>query len=225
MTFDYGNNIGNTPSTPGFADAFAFPVSCPRTFVRSFARQRPISVGRSLRRPGRTSFGPMIAAGYVSGDDASLRRWIDWPASESSFQGSAGAHLLARLRGTSPTSAWPSTIWCDSGELSAPIVIGRDHLDSGSVASPNRETESMRDGSDAIADWPILNALVNTAAGASRGSRSTTAEASASATLSMPAWWSWPMAPTRRRNDFNRTDHRPGHGRHAPRRCRLSTKQ
>ena len=74
-----------------------------------------------------------------------------------------------------------------SGELKAPIVIGRDHLDCGSVASPNRETEAMRDGSDAVSDWPLLNALLNTAGGAT-WVRSTTAAASAWATRSMPAW-------------------------------------
>ena len=80
--------------------------------------------------------------------------------------GTAGAHLLARLRRARAVSAWRSTIWCAAARSSAPIVIGRDHLDTGSVASPNRETEGMRDGSDAIADWPILNALLNTSSGA-----------------------------------------------------------
>ena len=72
--------------------------------------------------------------------------------------------------------------------MSAPIVIGRDHLDTGSVASPFRETEAMKDGSDAIADWPILNALLSTAVGRVAGCRCTTAAASASATRSTPAW-------------------------------------
>ena len=80
-----------------------------------------------------------------------------------------------------------------AGEVKAPIVIGRDHLDTGSVASPFRETEAMRDGSDAIADWPLLNALVNTAAGAS-GCASTTAAGSGSATRCTPAWWWSPTA-------------------------------
>ena len=102
--------------------------------------------------------------------------------------------------------------------MKAPIVIGRDHLDSGSVASPNRETESMKDGSDAIADWPILNALVNTAAGASPGSRSTMGAASESATPSTPAW-SWSrMVRTRRQCGWNAvltTDPGTGVMRHA----------
>lgn len=74
-----------------------------------------------------------------------------------------------------------------SGEVSAPIVIGRDHLDSGSVASPNRETEAMRDGSDAVSDWPLLNALLNTASGAT-GCRCITVAGSVWASLSMPGW-------------------------------------
>ena len=86
-----------------------------------------------------------------------------------------------------------------AASVKAPIVIGRDHLDAGSVASPNRETEAMRDGSDAIADWPILNALLNTAAGATLGQSSTTAAAWASATRSTRAWSSSPTARPRRR--------------------------
>ena len=82
-------------------------------------------------------------------------------ASRACRRASAGS---AWASGTWP--AWPSTRWCKSGELKAPIVIGRDHLDSGSVASPNRETEAMQDGSDAVSDWPLLNALLNTASGA-----------------------------------------------------------
>ena len=85
-----------------------------------------------------------------------------------------------------------------SGRVKAPIVIGRDHLDAGSVASPNRETEGMRDGSDAVADWPILNALLNAVSGAT-GSPSTTAAASAWATRSTPAWSWWRTGRPRRR--------------------------
>ena len=84
-----------------------------------------------------------------------------------------------------------------AGAVKAPIVIGRDHLDAGSVASPERETEGMRDGTDAVADWPILNALLNTSP-APPGSRCTTAAVWASASRSTPAWWSSPTAPPRR---------------------------
>ena len=80
--------------------------------------------------------------------------------------GIARAHLLGGPRATGIASAWPSTTWWPAASFRRPIVIGRDHLDSGSVASPNRETEAMRDGSDAVSDWPLLNALLNTASGA-----------------------------------------------------------
>ena len=98
--------------------------------------------------------------------DASLRRWLTLAAERIAFQG-----LPARIcwlgYGERHKAGLRFNELVRQGKLKAPIVIGRDHLDSGSVASPNRETEGMRDGSDAIADWPILNALVNTAAGAS----------------------------------------------------------
>ena len=111
-------------------------------------------------------------------------------------------------------------------------MIGRDHLDTGSVASPFRETEAMRDGSDAIADWPILNALLSTPPRAHRGCRCTTAAASASATRSTPAWWSWPTAPTEMDERLERTlTNDPGMGvaRHAdagyPRRTAAAERQ
>ena len=102
--------------------------------------------------------------------------------------------------------------------MKAPIVIGRDHLDAGSVASPYRETEAMRDGSDAIADWPILNALLNTAARRHLGVACTTAAGSASATRSTPAWWWSPTARRRPRRACERVlTNDPGTGvmRHA----------
>ena len=102
-------------------------------------------------------------------DDEPLARWIAHAPERIAFQGLPGADLLARVRRARAGSGCASTRWSRSGELKAPIVIGRDHLDSGSVASPYRETEGMADGSDAIADWPLLNALVNTAAGATLG--------------------------------------------------------
>ena len=90
-----------------------------------------------------------------------------WPREKVALRGAAGAHLLARLRRARTRRACASTSSWRRGEISAPIVIGRDHLDCGSVASPYRETEAMLDGSDAIADWPLLNAMVNTASGRS----------------------------------------------------------
>ncbi|MFI5254360.1 MAG: urocanate hydratase, partial [Candidatus Limnocylindrales bacterium] len=98
-------------------------------------------------------------------EDASLRRWITMAEERVAFQG-----LPARIcwlgYGERARAGLEFNRLVANGEISAPIVIGRDHLDAGSVASPNRETEGMRDGSDAIADWPLLNALVNTSAGA-----------------------------------------------------------
>ena len=108
-------------------------------------------------------------------DDAALEMFphddvavpLDPPGARArAVPGTAGAHLLARLRRSRAASACGSTSWCATARVKAPIVIGRDHLDTGSVASPNRETEGMRDGSDAIADWPILNALLNASSGA-----------------------------------------------------------
>ena len=113
--------------------------------------------------------------------------------------GPAGADLLAGLRRAGEGRRSRSTSWSRTGEVEAPIVIGRDHLDAGSVASPNRETEAMRDGSDAIADWPLLNALVNTAAGATWVTHPPRRRRRASATASTRAWSSWPTARSSRR--------------------------
>ena len=126
--------------------------------------QGPVPLGRAERRPGGHP-------AHGSGDPRALPRrrrcgaGSRWPRStcrsRACRRGSAGSATASGRR-----RAWRSTSWSRTGEVAAPIVIGRDHLDAGSVASPNRETEAMRDGSDAIADWPLLNALVNTAAGA-----------------------------------------------------------
>ena len=112
----------------------------------------------------KTSTAPTTVLPAFPEDDH-LRRWITLAEDRVPFQGLPGEDLLARLRRTGEGGAEVNAM-VRSGELSAPIVIGRDHLDTGSVASPFRETEGMKDGSDAIADWPILNALINTASGA-----------------------------------------------------------
>ena len=129
-------------------------------------RPRSVPLGRALRRP--RGYLPHRPAGRWS-SSRTTRRWRDgcrWPGSAFSSRGCRRASA-GWATASARSSAWPSTALVRSGELKAPIVIGRDHLDAGSVASPYRETEGMRDGSDAIADWPLLNALVNTAAGAS----------------------------------------------------------
>ena len=114
-------------------------------------------------------------------DDAHLHHWLDMARERISFQGLPARICWVGL-GQRHKLGLAFNEMVRNGELKAPIVIGRDHLDSGSVASPNRETEAMKDGSDAVSDWPILNALLNTAGGATWVSASTTAAASAWAT-------------------------------------------
>ncbi len=166
ITFDYGNNIRAQAEAAGVPNAFDFPG-----FVPAFIRP--------LFCEGK---GPFRWAA-LSGDPADIRRTDEailelFPANESLHRWIAMAQAKVPFQGLPARICWLGygeraraglefNRLVASGELRAPIVIGRDHLDAGSVASPNRETEAMRDGSDAIADWPLLNALVNTAAGAS----------------------------------------------------------
>jgi len=150
VVFDYGNNLRAQAFEAGVSDAFDYPG-----FVPAFIRPQ-FCEGR----------GPFRWAA-LSGDPADiLRRWIEMAEARVPFQG-----LPARIcwlgYGERAKAGLAFNELVRTGLVSAPIVIGRDHLDAGSVASPNRETEAMADGSDAIADWPLLNALVNTAAGAS----------------------------------------------------------
>jgi urocanate hydratase len=166
VTFDYGNNIRAQAQTAGVANAFDFPG-----FVPAFIRPL-FSEGKGPFRWVALSGDPADilrtdqAILELFPEDAALRRWISMAEERVPFQG-----LPARIcwlgYGERARAGLRFNELVASGEISAPIVIGRVHLDSGSVASPNRETEGMRDGSDAIADWPLLNALVNTAAGAS----------------------------------------------------------
>ncbi|HUG46788.1 MAG TPA: urocanate hydratase [Candidatus Limnocylindria bacterium] len=166
VTFDYGNNIRAQAQAAGVQDAFDFPGFVP-AFIRPLFAEgkgpfRWVALSGDPEDIRRTDEAVLELFPH----DESLRRWIRMAQQRVPFQGlparicwlGYGERALAGLRFNELVA---------SGELKAPIVIGRDHLDSGSVASPNRETEGMRDGSDAIADWPLLNALVNTAAGAS----------------------------------------------------------
>ncbi len=165
VTFDYGNNIRAHAKEAGVENAFDFPG-----FVPAFIRP--------LFCEGRGPFRVAALSGEVADiavidralaelfpDDEGLQRWLRLAAEKVPVQG-----LPARIcwlgYGERARAGLRINELVASGEITAPIVIGRDHLDAGSVASPYRETEAMRDGSDAIADWPILNALVNTAAGA-----------------------------------------------------------
>ena len=142
---------------PGFVPAYVRPLFC-----RGIG---PFRWAALVRQPG----GHLQTDERMKKlfpDDRHLHHWLDMAQAADQVPRPAGAHLLARAWATAPRPGSPSTRWWPSGEVEAPIVIGRDHLDSGSVASPNRETEAMADGSDAVADWPLLNALLNTAGGA-----------------------------------------------------------
>jgi urocanate hydratase len=166
VTFDYGNNIRAQAQTAGVADAFDFPGFVP-AFIRPLFCE-----GKGPFRWAALSGDPADIATTdraileLFPENESLRRWIGLAEARVPHQG-----LPARIcwlgYGERARAGAAFNELVRSGAVAAPIVIGRDHLDAGSVASPNRETESMRDGSDAIADWPLLNAMVNTASGAS----------------------------------------------------------
>ncbi|HEU5186025.1 MAG TPA: urocanate hydratase [Gemmatimonadaceae bacterium] len=166
VTFDYGNNIRTVAFDAGERDAFAFPGFVP-AYVRPLFCE-----GKGPFRWVALSGDPADLARTdelvleLFPDNAHLRRWISLARERVHFQG-----LPARIcwlgQGERAKFGVALNDLVARGELSAPIVIGRDHLDTGSVASPFRETEGMRDGSDAIADWPILNAMLNVASGAS----------------------------------------------------------
>ena len=167
VVFDYGNNLRAGAEAGGVAHerAYAYPG-----FVPAFVRPM-FCEGKGPFRWAALSGDPEDiaktdrAVAELFPDDERLHRWLEMAEQRVAFQG-----LPARIcwlgYGQRAKAGLRFNEMVASGELSAPIVIGRDHLDSGSVASPYRETEAMKDGSDAIADWPILNALVNTAAGA-----------------------------------------------------------
>jgi len=163
--FDYGNSLREEARRGGFADAFTYPG-----FVAAYIRPLFCEGVGPFRWVALSGDPADIAAtdravSALFPEDGHLQRWLQLASSRVHFQGlparicwlGAGERHVAGLRFNEMVA---------SGEVSAPIVIGRDHLDSGSVASPLRETEAMRDGSDAIADWPVLNALLNVASGA-----------------------------------------------------------
>jgi len=164
-TVDYGNNIRQVAYDQGVANAFAFPGFVPAYIRPLFCR------GKGPFRWVALSGDPDDIAKTdaklkeLFPADRHLHRWLDMAADRIAFQG-----LPARIcwigLGERHKAGLAFNEMVKRGELKAPIVIGRDHLDSGSVASPNRETESMKDGSDAVSDWPMLNALLNTAGGA-----------------------------------------------------------
>jgi urocanate hydratase len=164
-TLDYGNNIRQIAFEEGVQNAFAFPGFVPACirplFCRGVGPFRWVALSGNPEDIYRTD----RKMKELFPNDRHLHRWLDMARDRVAFQG-----LPARIcwigLGERHRAGLAFNEMVGTGELEAPIVIGRDHLDSGSVASPNRETEAMRDGSDAVSDWPLLNALLNTASGA-----------------------------------------------------------
>ena len=165
VVFDYGNNIRAHAAEAGVENAFDFPGFVPAFIRPLFCEGKGPFRWAALSGDPEDILKTDAALAELFPEDAGLHRWLRLAEQKVPFQG-----LPARIcwlgYGERARAGLRINEMVASGEVSAPIVIGRDHLDAGSVASPYRETEGMRDGSDAIADWPILNALLNTAAGA-----------------------------------------------------------
>jgi len=163
--FDYGNNLRTEALAAGYANAFAFPGFVPAYIRPLFAEGKGPFRWAALSGEASDIHKTDKAILKLFPENESLARWIKLAGERVHFQG-----LPARIcwlgYGERDKAGLLFNEMVSSGELAAPLAIGRDHLDSGSVASPYRETEAMKDGSDAIADWPLLNALVNTSSGA-----------------------------------------------------------
>ena len=164
-TVDYGNNIRQMALEEGVADAFAFPGFVPAYIRPLFCRGIGPFRWCALSGDPEDIYKTDAKVKELLPDDAHLHHWLDMAAKRIKFQGLPARICWVGL-GDRHRLGLAFNEMVARGELKAPIVIGRDHLDSGSVASPNRETESMRDGSDAVSDWPLLNALLNCASGA-----------------------------------------------------------
>ncbi|MGH8410168.1 MAG: urocanate hydratase, partial [Pseudomonas sp.] len=164
-TFDYGNNIRQMAQEVGVENAFDFPGFVPAYIRPLFCRGIGPFRWAALSGDPQDIYKTDAKVKELIPDDAHLHNWLDMARERISFQGLPARICWVGL-GQRAKLGLAFNEMVRSGELSAPIVIGRDHLDSGSVASPNRETESMQDGSDAVSDWPLLNALLNTASGA-----------------------------------------------------------
>lgn len=163
--FDYGNNIRQMALEAGVADAFDFPGFVPAyirpLFCRGVGPFRWAALSGDPEDIAKTD----AKVKELIPDDRHLHRWLDMAAERIAYQGLPARICWVGL-GERHRLGLAFNEMVAKGELKAPVVIGRDHLDSGSVASPNRETEAMKDGSDAVSDWPLLNALLNTASGA-----------------------------------------------------------
>jgi urocanate hydratase len=166
VTFDYGNNLRQRALERGVADAFAFPGFVPAYIRPEFCLGRGPFRWAALSGDPEDIYTIDRALLELFPEDAALGRWLELARERIAFQG-----LPARIcwlgLGQRDRAGLLFNQLVRSGAVSAPIVIGRDHLDCGSVASPNRETEGMLDGTDAVSDWPLLNALLSTASGAS----------------------------------------------------------
>jgi urocanate hydratase len=165
VTFDYGNNIRAQAQQAGVADAFAIPGFVPEYIRPLFCEGKgPFRWAALSGDPGDIAATDALALDLFA-DDLALCRWIRLAGARVAFQG-LPARIFWLGYGQRARFGLAINDLVRRGAVKAPIVIGRDHLDTGSVASPHRETEGMRDGSDAIADWPVLNGLLNTACGA-----------------------------------------------------------
>ena len=164
-TFDYGNNIRQMAKEEGVADAFAFPGFVPAYIRPLFCRGIGPFRWAALSGDPEDIYKTDAKVKELLPDNAHLHNWLDMAQARIKFQGLPARICWVGL-GDRHRLGLAFNEMVASGELKAPVVIGRDHLDSGSVASPNRETEAMKDGSDAVSDWPLLNALLNCASGA-----------------------------------------------------------
>lgn len=164
-TFDYGNNIRQVALNEGLKDAFSFPGFVPAYIRPLFCRGVGPFRWCALSGNPDDIYKTDAKVKELIPDDKHLHNWLDMARERISFQGLPARICWVGL-GLRHKLGLAFNEMVRTGELSAPIVIGRDHLDSGSVASPNRETEAMKDGSDAVSDWPLLNAMLNTASGA-----------------------------------------------------------
>ncbi len=164
-TLDYGNNIRQVALEEGLENAFAFPGFVPAYIRPLFCRGIGPFRWAALSGDPEDIYKTDAKVKEILSEDTHLHNWLDMARERIAFQGLPARICWVGL-GVRDKLGLAFNEMVRTGELSAPIVIGRDHLDSGSVASPNRETEAMKDGSDAVSDWPLLNALLNTASGA-----------------------------------------------------------
>src|SRR3990170_4490135 len=163
--FDYGNNLRQQAFNNGVSDAFEFPGFVPAYIRPLFCEGRGPFRWVALSGEEQDIYTTDQAIMELFPEDEHLHRWLKMAREKVPFQG-LPARICLLCYGERAKAGLKFNGLVASGKVKAPIVIGRDHLDSGSVASPNRETESMKDGSDAVSDWPLLNALLNTASGA-----------------------------------------------------------